>query len=326
MTDQAQKDRFVAALTALGGSAGNGKLRDALGWDEATYDTVKQALIDDRAIVPGRGRGGSISIAGRRGRGSGGGSGRDGRPAGQGRQAQHHRGERRLRGRALADGGRSARQHGRRRVQARRPRPDLPQIHLRRLRGNARQARSRTGPRRRPGGPRRVPCSEHLLGAARGALGASQGAGPPEHHRPARGRRHGRHRTRQPRAQGRAAQGLRPARARQDAPRPAHRPDLEHQGRRRRGAREGRARPRLRILPLPVRERRGQEGRRVLHPPLRRQAAGRDAGALPGPGLRPLLRLLGHVRAVDGVHPRPRQRQRQWREGPRPISRSTGRN
>ena len=63
MTDQAQKDRFVAALTALGGSAGNGKLRDALGWDEATYDTVKQALIDDRAIVPGRGRGGSISIA-----------------------------------------------------------------------------------------------------------------------------------------------------------------------------------------------------------------------------------------------------------------------
>ena len=64
MTDQAQKDRFVAALTALGGSAGNGKLRDALGWDEGTYDAVKQALIDDRAIVPGRGRGGSISIAG----------------------------------------------------------------------------------------------------------------------------------------------------------------------------------------------------------------------------------------------------------------------
>ena len=63
MVDQAQKDRFVAALTALGGSAGNGKLRDALGWDVATYDAVKQALIDDRAINPGRGRGGSISIA-----------------------------------------------------------------------------------------------------------------------------------------------------------------------------------------------------------------------------------------------------------------------
>ena len=63
MTDQAQKDRFVAALAALGGSAGNGKLRDALGWDVATYDAVKQALIDDGVIIPGRGRGGSISIA-----------------------------------------------------------------------------------------------------------------------------------------------------------------------------------------------------------------------------------------------------------------------
>ena len=63
MTDRAQKDTFVAALTALGGSAGNGKLRDALGWDVTTYEAVKQALIDDGAIIPGRGRGGSISIA-----------------------------------------------------------------------------------------------------------------------------------------------------------------------------------------------------------------------------------------------------------------------
>ena len=39
------------------------------------------------------------------------------------------------------------RQHGRRRVQARRPRPDLPQVHLRRLRGAARQARRRAGRR-----------------------------------------------------------------------------------------------------------------------------------------------------------------------------------
>ena len=43
---------------------------------------------------------------------------------------------------------------------------------------------------------------------------------------------------------------------------------------------EGCARPRLRVLPVAVRERRGQEGRRVLHAPLRRQVAGRDAGAL----------------------------------------------
>ncbi len=36
MADQAQKDSLVATLTELGGSAGNGKLREALGWDEAT--------------------------------------------------------------------------------------------------------------------------------------------------------------------------------------------------------------------------------------------------------------------------------------------------
>src|SRR6266849_9535788 len=67
-------------------------------------------------------------------------------------------------------------------------------------------------------------------------------------------------------------------------------------------ASQGRARPGLRILPLAVRERRGEEGRRVLHAALRGQAPGRDARALPQPGVRPLLRLLGHVRAVGGVH------------------------
>jgi type I restriction enzyme M protein len=63
MAEQAQKDEFLAALTGLGGSAGNGKLRETLGWDDAAYDEVKQALIDDGAIVPGRGRGGSVAIA-----------------------------------------------------------------------------------------------------------------------------------------------------------------------------------------------------------------------------------------------------------------------
>jgi type I restriction enzyme M protein len=48
MADQAQKDSFLAALAEIGGSAGNGRLRDALDWDEATYDAVKQALIDPR--------------------------------------------------------------------------------------------------------------------------------------------------------------------------------------------------------------------------------------------------------------------------------------
>ena len=49
--------------------------------------------------------------------------------------------------------------------------------------------------------------------------------------RHARRRRDGRHRARQPVAQGRAAQGLRPARPRQAAPRRAHRPRQRHRAR-----------------------------------------------------------------------------------------------
>ncbi len=64
MTRQALRDKFVAVLTELGGSAGNGRLRDSLGWAEATYDAVKGELIDDGVVIPGRGRGGSVSLAG----------------------------------------------------------------------------------------------------------------------------------------------------------------------------------------------------------------------------------------------------------------------
>ncbi len=64
MTRQALRDKFVVVLTELGGSAGNGRLRDSLGWAEATYDSVKGELIDDGVVIPGRGRGGSVSLAG----------------------------------------------------------------------------------------------------------------------------------------------------------------------------------------------------------------------------------------------------------------------
>ncbi|WP_312862883.1 class I SAM-dependent DNA methyltransferase [Rhizobium sp. P28RR-XV] len=64
MADQAQKDRFVAALTELGGAAGNGRLREALQWDEAAYNAVKDELISDRVVTAGRGRGGSVSLGG----------------------------------------------------------------------------------------------------------------------------------------------------------------------------------------------------------------------------------------------------------------------
>ncbi len=54
--------RFLDALTQLGGSAGNKRLLDTLGWQSETYETVKAELIVDGVIVTGRGRGGSVSL------------------------------------------------------------------------------------------------------------------------------------------------------------------------------------------------------------------------------------------------------------------------
>ena len=135
------------------------------------------------------------------------------------------RGDRRLRSQALADGRRAARQHGRRRVQARRPRPDLPQVHLRRLRGAAR-ASSKPSRRRAPTPRTRTStapstssgCRRRRAGRTCKASAKQPTIGT------ARRRRDGRHRARQPLAQGRAAQGLRPPGARQAAARPADRP------------------------------------------------------------------------------------------------------
>ena len=54
---------MLGALTALGGSAGNGRLRETLEWDEASYEAVKADLLSRRLIVSGRGRGGSVALA-----------------------------------------------------------------------------------------------------------------------------------------------------------------------------------------------------------------------------------------------------------------------
>ena len=47
----------------MGGSAGNGRLREALGWDEPTYEQVRGELLEVGLIKSGRGRGGSVSLA-----------------------------------------------------------------------------------------------------------------------------------------------------------------------------------------------------------------------------------------------------------------------
>lgn len=62
MSLETQTQRFIQTLLELGGSAGNGKLSDALGWADSTYQRVKSHLIDQGKIVPGRGRGGSVAL------------------------------------------------------------------------------------------------------------------------------------------------------------------------------------------------------------------------------------------------------------------------
>ncbi len=64
MANLRQKDRFVEALTGIGGSAGNGRLRETLGWDEETYSDVCAALVEEGTVATGRGRGGSVKLAG----------------------------------------------------------------------------------------------------------------------------------------------------------------------------------------------------------------------------------------------------------------------
>jgi type I restriction enzyme M protein len=68
------------------------------------------------------------------------------------------------------------------------------------------------------------------------------------------------------------------------------------------GPRPRRPRPGLRIFPVAVRQRRGQEGRPVLYALARRARIGRDAGAVQGPRLRPVLRLGRHVCAEREIH------------------------
>ena len=153
------------------------------------------------------------------------------------------------------------------RVQACRPRANLPQVHLGRLRGEACPPRGGAGPGCRPGGPGRVPRREHVLGAARSPLEPPQGTGPAAHNRPARRWRDGRAyrlsaapAARQPGA-GRAAQGLRPAVFGQAAAWPADMVSNIMVG----DEDPNSDRTCCRVYECAVRKRRGQEGRRVLH-------------------------------------------------------------
>lgn len=62
VTTEQQIERFITELTALGGSAGNQRLLDALGWPAETYQRIRQQLLDAGRIRNGRGRGGSVAL------------------------------------------------------------------------------------------------------------------------------------------------------------------------------------------------------------------------------------------------------------------------
>jgi hypothetical protein len=53
---------FVECLKRFGGSSGNGRLREALKWDEEFYWRVQGKLVEEGRIVPGRGKGGSVRL------------------------------------------------------------------------------------------------------------------------------------------------------------------------------------------------------------------------------------------------------------------------
>ena len=55
-------ESFITALTDLEGKSGNQSLRKNLGWDKAKYTAVKDQLIAQNQIVPGKGRGGSVAL------------------------------------------------------------------------------------------------------------------------------------------------------------------------------------------------------------------------------------------------------------------------
>ncbi len=63
MARETLRNRFIAVLHELGGSAGNRRLQDELGWQPDTYERVRDALVEEGAVLRGRGQGGSVSLA-----------------------------------------------------------------------------------------------------------------------------------------------------------------------------------------------------------------------------------------------------------------------
>ncbi len=202
------------------------------------------------------------------------------------------------------------RQHGRRRVQARGARPDLPQVHLRRLRGKARASCcAREGADGADPEDRDEYRADNVFWVPKEARwGSLQASAKQPDHRQAHRRRHGgrsRRKTRRSRACCRRTTpgpaSTRHAR-RADRPRGRHRP-----GRLRRSKSRtclGRV---YEYFLGKFASAEGKSGGQFYTPRCVVRDAGGDARAVQGPGVRPLLRLRRHVRAEREVRRGPRR-------------------
>lgn len=55
-------EKFLEVLQELGGSATNKLMLEKTGWEKNEYLSVREALVADRKIKLGRGRGGSVAL------------------------------------------------------------------------------------------------------------------------------------------------------------------------------------------------------------------------------------------------------------------------
>jgi hypothetical protein len=62
LVTEEQREQLLSRLRELGGKAGNLSLREALGWNDATYNAVKDDLVSAGRLISGKGRGGSVAL------------------------------------------------------------------------------------------------------------------------------------------------------------------------------------------------------------------------------------------------------------------------
>ena len=60
--EQKTINQFIETLKSIGGKAGNKKLQETLQLNDTTYTWVRDYLIEEGQLKPGRGRGGSVKL------------------------------------------------------------------------------------------------------------------------------------------------------------------------------------------------------------------------------------------------------------------------